>query len=169
MTDSDGEETNVVEEKPRKRRFLGLLVTSVLMLGIGVAGSLLGPRITSGVSRLRTPPANAQHENDADDMPANPMALQSLVVDVRGRSGEAHHMKVGLTAEMRKGLTKEDFERLQPRGREVAISFLRGKSFEELTDPAKFEGITKELGERVSAAMGKKYTNRIVVTDYVVQ
>lgn len=170
MTDSDGEEMNVVEKKPRKGRFLGLLVTSILMLGIGVAGTLLGPRLLPGAAKPASSHAPAHEEqHEAEEMPANPMALLPLVVDVRGKAGEAHHMKIGLTAEMKKGLTKEDFEKLQPRGREVAIAFLRSKTYEDLTEPGKFESITKELGEQVVAAMGKKYATRIIITDYVVQ
>lgn len=168
MTESDGEQKQVVE-KPRQSLFLRLLVTSVLMLGIGVAGALLGPKLLAGL-KPTSGKAEPTHETSAnDDIPVNSMPLMPLVVDVRGKGGEAHHMKVGLTAEMTKGVSKEDFEKLQPRGREVAIAYLRGKSFEELTEPNQFATITKELGERVSAAMGKKHTTRIVITDYVVQ
>lgn len=172
MTESDGEQKQVVE-KPRQSLFLRILVTSVLMLGIGVAGALLGPKLLAGFKPAGKK-AEPAHEVSAevgtnDEIPVNSMALQPLVVDVRGKGGEAHHMKVGLTAEMVKGLSKEDFEKLQPRGREVAIAYLRGKTFEELTEPSHFSTVTKELGERVIAAMGKKHTTRIVVTDYVVQ
>jgi len=170
MTESDGEQLQVVE-KPRKSPFLRYLVTSTLMLSVGVTGTLLGPRLLTGALKAwHTKSAESSHDSaTVDDIPVNSIAMQPLIVDVRGKNGEAHHMRVGLTAEMRNGLKKEDFEKLQPRGREVAIAFLRGRTFEDLTEPAQFDTIVKELGERVSSALGKKYTTRIIVTDYVVQ
>lgn len=168
MTESDGEQKPVVE-KSRRSLFLRLLVTSVLMLGIGVAGAVLGPKLLAGLKTTSNKAEPAHEAGATDVIPVNSLALLPLVVDVRGKGGEAHHMKVGLTAEMAKGVSKEDFEKLQPRGREVAIAYLRGKSFEELTDPSQFATVTKELGERVSVAMGRKHTQRIVITNYVVQ
>jgi flagellar basal body-associated protein FliL len=170
MTESQsaGEQLQVVEA-PRKRPFLRFLATAMLMLGVGVAGTLLGPRLLAGaVKSWHKSDTNSEH-SATDEIPVNSMAMQPLIVDVRGKGGEAHHMRVGLTAEMAKGLKKEDFEKLQPRGREVAISFLRAKTFEELTEPAQFSTIVKDLGERVTTAMGKNHTTRIIITDYVVQ
>src|SRR5512133_3732365 len=99
MTESDGEQKQVVE-KPRQSLFLRLLVTSVLMLGIGVAGALLGPKLLAGLKPTSSKAEPAHEASASDEIPLNSMALMPLVVDVRGKGGEAHHMKVGLTAEM---------------------------------------------------------------------
>lgn len=169
MTESDGNSVQVVEQ-PRKSSFLRFLVTSVLMLGVGVTGTLLGPRLLALAHKASLPKAAVGHESGArEEIPVNSIAMQPLIVDVRGKSGEPHHVRVGLTAEMTSELKKGDFEKLQPRGREVAISYLRGRTFEDLTEPSQFEKIKKDLGEQVSSALGKKYTSRIIVTDYVVQ
>jgi flagellar basal body-associated protein FliL len=172
MAENNSEEQPVVE-KPRKKRLLGVLVTSVLIAGAGVAGTVLGPRLLAS----RTDTADAESDVDGtdagvleeEDKPPNPMAFQPLIVDVRDKKSLPHHMKVGLTVEVKDGIKKEEFERLQPRGREAAISFLRARTFEELTEPMQFESITKELNERVIKAMGEKHTTRVVITDYVAQ
>lgn len=172
MAENDSKEQPVVE-KPRKKRLLGVLVTSVLIVGAGVAGTVLGPRL------LASPVQSAEAEEslddaepteaEADDKSLNPMAFQPLIVDVRDKKNAAHHMKLGLTIEMKEGVTKEEFEKLQPRGREAAILFLRARTFEELTEPSQFEVITKELNERITKAMSAKLTNRVIITDFVAQ
>jgi flagellar basal body-associated protein FliL len=78
-------------------------------------------------------------------------------------------MKVGITVELREGVTKEDFKKMMPRGREAAIAYLRGKYYEELTEPTQFATVVKELNERIGKAMGTKDVKRIVITDYVAQ
>jgi flagellar basal body-associated protein FliL len=171
MAENDSKEQPVVE-KPRKKRLLGVLVTSVLIVGAGVAGTVLGPRLLAN----RTEDGDAElkdeaHESDgeSEEKSPNPMAFQPLIVDVRDRKSLPHHMKVGLTAELKDGVKKEEFEKLQPRGREAAISFLRGRTFEELTEPSQFDAITKELNERIIKAMGEKLVLRVIITDFVAQ
>jgi flagellar basal body-associated protein FliL len=172
MAENDSKEQPVVE-KPRKKRLLGVLVTSVLIVGAGVAGTILGPRLLANQADAAEADAGdedneAEHAED-EDKPPNPMTFQALIVDVRDQKGHPHHMKVGLTAELKDQVKKEEFEKLQPRGREAAISYLRSKTFDELTEPSQFEILTKELNERIVKAMGAKHVNRVIITDYVAQ
>lgn len=170
MAENDSKEQPVVE-KPPKKRLLGVLVTSVLIVGAGVAGTVLGPRLLA--SRAEAAEGSAEgseaEAEETEEHPPNPMAFQPLIVDVRDKKSLPHHMKVGLTVEVREGLKKDEFEKLQPRGREAAILYLRAKSFEELTEPSQFETITKDLNDRVIKAMGAKDTTRVIITDFVAQ
>ncbi|HEY5956137.1 MAG TPA: flagellar basal body-associated FliL family protein [Polyangiaceae bacterium] len=172
MADTDSKEQPVVE-KPRKKRLLGVLVTSVLIVGAGVAGTVLGPRLLANRSEDGDADVRDEgHESDgpeSEDKPPNPMAFQPLIVDVRDKKSLPHHMKVGLTVELKDGVKKEEFDKLQPRGREAAISFLRGRTFEELTEPDQFDAVSKELNERIIKAMGEKLTLRVIITDFVAQ
>lgn len=172
MAENDSEEQPVVE-KPRKKRLLGVLVTSVLIVSAGVAGTVLGPRLLAGRAEAAALESGADgseaEAEDTDEKPPNPMAFQPLIVDVRDKKGLAHHMKVGLTVELKEGVKKDEFEKLQPRGREAAILYLRARTFEELTEPTQFEALTKELNERIIKAMGAKNTIRVIITDYVAQ
>jgi flagellar basal body-associated protein FliL len=172
MAENDSKEQPVVEKS--RKRLLGVLVTSVLIAGAGVAGTVLGPRLLGQGGDEAEPEASAepaepeQPEAEGDKAP-NPMAFQPIIVDVRDKQMQPHHMKVGITVELRDGGTKEEFERLMPRGREAAISYLRGKSFDDLTAPDQFDVTAKELNERVTKAMGEKFAKRIVITDFVAQ
>lgn len=172
MAENDSKEQPVVE-KPRKKRLLGVLVTSVLIVGAGVAGTILGPRLLASRAEAADLDPGAEAEDSdaeyADEKPPNPMAFQPIIVDVRDKKSNPHHMKVGLTVELKEGVKKEEFDKLQPRGREAAILYLRAKTFEDLTEPSQFEAITKELNERIIKAMGAKHTIRVIITDFVAQ
>jgi flagellar basal body-associated protein FliL len=107
--------------------------------------------------------------SDTEPEPSNPQAFAPIVVDVKNRRGEMHHMRVGVTVELNDKVTKEEFERYQPRGREAAIGYLRSKSFDELTEASEFENIAKQLNETMIRAIGERRCNRVVITDYVAQ
>lgn len=162
-----------VEKSPR--RMVGFLVITVLVMSAAVTGTLLGPKIlprlaaaikSTTVSKDERAP---KHGEASESEPSNPQAFAPIVVDVKNKRGEMHHMRVGLTVELSEKVSKEDFDRFQPRGRESAISYLRSKSFEELTEPSEFENITKQLNQRVIHAIGERRCSRVVVTDYVAQ
>lgn len=173
------EEEQDVPEQPKveksPRRMTGLLVISVLVLGAAMTGTFLGPRLlphsaAAAPSATSTEGAAAESAEAANETePSNPQPFAAIVVDVRNKKGDMHHMRIGITAELGEKVTKEEFERFQPRGREAAISYLRSKTFDELTEPAEFENITKQLNERVIHAIGEKRCSRVVVTDYVAQ
>jgi len=172
MAENDSKEQPVVEKS--RKRLLGVLATLVLVAGAGVVGTILGPRLLGQGATEEEPEPSAQPtdkegaEAEGEKAP-NPMAFQPIIVDVRDKQSAMHHMKVGVVVELKDGIGKEEFERLMPRGREAAIGYLRGKFFDELTDPTQFEVITKELNERITKAMGEKNAKRIVITDFVAQ
>lgn len=171
--DEEVPEQPKVEKSPR--RTMGLLVITVLVVGAAVTGTLLGPRLlphsaaASESTAVLVDGGTTETGETTDSEPTNPQAFAPIVVDVKNKRGEMHHMRVGITAELGEKVTKEEFERFQPRGREAAISYLRSKSFEELTEPSEFESITKQLNERVIHTLGERRCSRVVVTDYVAQ
>jgi len=171
--DDEVPEQPTVEKSPRRRT--GLLVISVLVLGAAVAGTLLGPRLfahsaaSTESTAILADGGTPETGEGNDSEPSNPQAFAPIVVDVKNQRGEMHHMRVGITVELGEKVTKEEFERFQPRGRETTIAFLRSKSFEELTEPSEFENVTKQLNERVIHAMGERRCSRVVITDFVAQ
>ena len=168
-------EQPVVEKSPK--RIVGILVISTLVLGAAVTGTLLGPHLlphsnakAADVATLLTDGGKSTETSESSESePSNPQAFAPIVVDIKNKLGEMHHMRIGITAELGDKVSKEEFERFQPRGREAAIGYLRSKPFEELTEPSEFENITKQLNDKVSHALGEKRCSRVVVTDYVAQ
>ena len=171
MADEEDNEQPVVEAPRKKSRLLGVLVTSVLIISAGVAGTVLGPRFLAyrAAAAAKAAAEQAQKAASKFEFPENSMAFHPLVVDVRDKSGIIHHIKVGLTIELDAKVKKEEFDKLQPRGRAAAIVHLRAKSFEQLTEPSLFEVVTKDLNDRIVQAMGEQNAERVIITDFVVQ
>ena len=171
MANDEEPEQPKVEKSPK--RLVGILVISVLSASAAVAGTLFGPRLIShraAAAEMNSDISDAGKDNaEAEAEPNNPQAFAPIVVDVKSKRGEMHHMRVGITIELTDKATKEEFERYQPRGREAAIGFLRSKTFDELTESTEFENIAKQLNETITRAMGERRCNRVVVTDFVAQ
>jgi flagellar basal body-associated protein FliL len=172
--DEEPEQPKKVEKSPK--RFVGILVISVLSASAAVAGTLFGPRLIAhraaaaeAASETSDAGKVAGNGEGSEAEPNNPQPFAPIVVDVKNKRGEMHHMRVGITIELSDKATKEEFERYQPRGREAAIGYLRAKTFDELTEASEFETIAKQLNEIVTRAMGERRCNRVVVTDFVAQ
>jgi flagellar basal body-associated protein FliL len=160
--------------KPR-RKWLGAVVTLILIAVAAAGGTLLGPRLLGArgaapaLSGSAMGSAEPEGDDEADDADMVPMSFAPIIIDVRDKDGATHHMKIGLSAETPKDVSKEEFEKYSPRGREAAIVFLRSWKFDDLTDPAQFEKIVGLLQARIVKAMGEKHVKRVVITDYVAQ
>jgi len=152
-----------------KRKLLGLSVILILVVAAGVTGTLFGPRMLGAGADGPVPSASGEPEEPKEEKNFASMKFEPLVLDVRDRDNNLHHIRVGLTAELKPTVAKEEFDKLQPRGREVAIIYMRSWKFEDLTDPAQFERISGELSERMRKAMGQETVTRILVSDYVAQ
>ncbi len=173
-TDEEPEQPKVEKKSPK--RLVRILVISVLVAGAAVTGTLFGPRLLAKrapASEIVSDGADAgkggESSDNAEPEPNNPQAFAPIVVDVKNKRGEMHHMRVGVTVELAEKTTKEEFERYQPRGREAAIGYLRSKSFDELTEATEFENIAKQLNDTIIRAMGERRCNRVVITDFVAQ
>ncbi|MFO0565949.1 MAG: flagellar basal body-associated FliL family protein [Polyangiaceae bacterium] len=168
-------ESEEAEKKPsappkKKRGFVGIIVAIVLAGGSAAAGTLFGPKLLGKKAHAEQPAEEGAEAAPAHERPVNPtVAFQPIVVDLRVRSDEMHHLKVTLTFELADGVSPEEFEKYSPRGREAAILYLRSQNYDTITDPEKFETVTKELSEKVVEALGKRRVRRVMITDFVTQ
>jgi flagellar basal body-associated protein FliL len=160
------EEAAPVEVAPAKKSGgkLGIIAAVVLLVGAAAAGGLYA-------SKLLSPPAPDAKQTPAEkpnEAPKASAALPALVVDVRDKTGDVHHLKIGISFELAE-VPEEEFARCIPRGREAALIYLRGQSYETVTDAKNFETLRKELLERVATAVGKQRVHRVLLTDFVAQ
>jgi flagellar basal body-associated protein FliL len=179
--------TAAAEKKGGAGKIILMVLTVVLVGGAAVAGALFGPKLLHAqqTGPPEAAPAAEEHAETAEEPEAegetpeteapasgNPGAtasFASLVVDIRSREGELHHLKVVLSFELYEKFTEEEFKKWTPRGRQTALMYLRGLDYEGATDPKRFEVIRKELTEKVKASMGKNHVRRVLVTDFVAQ
>jgi flagellar FliL protein len=145
---------------------LGIIAAVVLLVGAAAAGGLYGGRL------LQHPAPPAKQEAPPEkptEAPKASTALSPLVVDVRDKDGDIHHVKIGISFELGAETPEEEFAKCLPRGREAAIIYLRTQTFETISDNKRFETLRKELLERVAEAVGKQRVQRVLLTDFVAQ
>ena len=150
---------------PKKSSKIGVVVVVVVVAAAAAAGgAFLGPKYLAPGKAAKAPGAAA-----GEPAMTVTVAFQPIVVDIRGQTEEIHHLKVTLTFELEDQVKAEDFEKYTPRGREAAIVYLRTRTFDDVTNSAKFTELVAELNERVVTAIGKQRVRRMIITDFVTQ
>jgi len=159
------EQAEALPAPPKKKSkvLVVALVTAALVVSAAVAGIVLGPRIAA--ARAQT----AEKKPPAEPAIGETVPFEPVIVDTRSEDSAIHHIKVGIALELKEGVVKEEALKYMPRGREAAVSYLRGQPFEVVGSPERFEEIRKELGHRVTEAFGEKHVERVLVTDFVAQ
>jgi flagellar basal body-associated protein FliL len=162
------------EAEPKKGKGSGrgklLVLGGVVIVALGgsfVAGGLVAPKLLPSVLH-KGPAAAAPAEKEEPPAPATAV-LESIVVDIRDKDGERHHLKVAIALEFNKEIHEGDFKKLEPRARDAAIGYLRTLTLEQANDPARYEETRAALTERLAKAIGKSQLRRILFTEYVSQ
>jgi flagellar basal body-associated protein FliL len=172
------------EAAPKKSKtglIIGISIAMVTLVGGSVAGAVLGPRL------LGTAPAAAEGKSEgksegkgegksegkgkagAEKEKIVSMEIPALVVDLRDADGRIRHLKVGMAAELSEGVTAEDFKLFVPRGREAILNYLRSLTFEDVSDPTKYQSVRDELTKRMTDAVGAEHVQRMMLVDFVLQ
>lgn len=190
MADEEKTEAEAPPKKSKLGFIIALLVALLTLVGGSVAGAVLGPKLLGAAPAESDADAAGDGESeeesesgdDDDDgegkgkdkkppKPLNivPVNFPPLVVDLRDEDGRVRHLKVGLVAELPDEVTPEDFKIVMPRGRAASLSYLRSLTFEEISDPKRYDEIQTELAKRVAEAVGEKRVHRILMVDFVSQ
>jgi flagellar basal body-associated protein FliL len=115
------------------------------------------------------PPSSGPYKQRAGTAGGEVVELNAIVVDTLANDGSVRHIKVVLAVELPKTMKADEFKRLVPFAREAAISYLRTRPFEQLSEPKNFDALRKELAAEIIDVVGKKHARRVLITDYVVQ
>ena len=180
MSETESSEDTAREDKEtRKSSKVGTFIAATLIAGVAATGGVFGSRLLHAAEpahkhKVKSDANDDQGEGDGEEgsspnaPPAASTPLPQVIVDIRDKDGDVHHLKVGISLELGK-VSEEEFSKVLPRGREAAVEYLRSLAFEQATDPKQFDTVKKELGDRIRAALGKKAVTRVVITDYVAQ
>ncbi|MEZ4224499.1 MAG: flagellar basal body-associated FliL family protein [Polyangiaceae bacterium] len=166
MEDDDAKPEEGQEPKKSKKKLLFIIVGVVLLAGVGVGGAFLGPKLMGKDQAQVAPEPAASAQEEAISATAT---MAPIVVDLRDAEDSIHHMKVVLSFELSEGTTEDDFKKYSPRGRELAIAYLRSQTFEFVTEPKNFPKVSKELTSRATEGIGAKRIQRALITDFVSQ
>jgi flagellar basal body-associated protein FliL len=160
------EKASDAKDAPSGKSSKGLVVVVLLaavVLGGGAAAA--GAVVAMKVAVPAAAPAPAASEEKV----LGTVDFASIVVDIHGQDGQSHHLRVSLAAEIPAEIVKDEVQNLTPRGREVAIGYLRSLTYEDATQAGSFEKIKMELSKRIIEAVGEKRIGAVIITDFVVQ
>jgi flagellar basal body-associated protein FliL len=162
------EQAKAAPAKKGGSKVVVIVLTSVLVVGAAVAGTVLGPRFL-GAQVAAAAAHPAESPKDSSGPAGEVLNFQAIVVDIHDKEGVIHHLKVGVAIELAPEKTEADLKNYMPRGREAAIAYLRARDWDDVTSSKLFEGIKKDLSERVIQSIGKERVSRVLVTDFVAQ
>lgn len=163
------EPTEVAAREPAKKSKVGTAIAAILLASVAAGAGIFGGKLLHHDEGHKEAKSEAEPASSSGDAPpAESVAMPQMVVDVRDKDGDVHHLKVGLSFETNPG-PEDEFPKIMPRGREAVLGYLRGLTFESATDPKSFDKIKADLDERVKQALGKERVRRVVVTDFVGQ
>lgn len=152
-----------------------LAIVLALVFGVGGAGATYAlvpkaPPEGHGAEKSDTK-EKKKHKEDASSHEEPPIVVQwpPLVVDVRDAEGESRHLRLVLTLEAKDAHQKKEAEAFAPRGRAAVLSYLRSRTFEELTEKGSFDELQTKLAEIAMEQMGKERVQNLWITDLVTQ
>ena len=160
------------EKEPAKKggSKIGMIIIAVFVCISATFGAAFGQVALAKMKPEPKEKPDAAYEETEKEAPiAESISLEALIIDVRNDSGEVHHLKIGIAVELAKKVPEEEQKPLVIRAKDAAISYLRTLSYDEVTNQDKFEGIKKELHERIAKAMGHGRVASVLFTEYVVQ
>lgn len=169
------------EETPKKKRpLLWIILAVVLSLGGTAGGIFLAPLISPAPPKAESESAESAAEGEgkaaAPAVQAPPVVVPwaPLVVDVRDQHGGSHHIKMVITLETANEQLEAELSSFAPRGRQAVLGFIRGQSYENLTDPSKFESLQQKITKLVQQSVGKstkdqERVQQVLITDLVAQ
>ncbi len=100
--------------------------------------------------------------------PGPTVALNPFLVMTQDAEGKTHPVKLTLAVEFDAKAKEEETKELTPRIRDAVLTYLRGASFDDLTDPKRAEKTRGEILEKIKTS-GAADAQRILITDFVVQ
>jgi flagellar FliL protein len=168
------------ESAPKKSKtglIIGVSIALVTLVGGSVAGAVLGPRLLGSAPAAADGKSEGKSEGKgegkskagAEKEKIVSVEIPALVVDLKDADGRIRHLKVGMAAELSEGVTAEDFRLFVPRGREAILNYLRSLTFEDVSDPTKYQSVRDELTKRMTDAVGAEHVQRMMLVDFVLQ
>jgi flagellar FliL protein len=176
MSSAEATEAPAGNAPPKKSKMgivLAVVAVVLLVAGAAVAGTLLGPELLSGGKKKEKAAGSAETAHDEKAEGAEKVGeifeLNPILVDTRSADGALHHLKVVLSIELDETTPKAEFMKYAPRGREVAIAYLRAQPFEVVSASDKYEEVRKELSVRFTKAIEPAKIGRVLIVDFVAQ
>jgi flagellar protein FliL len=178
MSDAPENAAPAPAKKSKLGMIIGIVVAVVTLVAGSIAGAVMGPRLLGAApAKAEAAGEHGAAEEEHEEAPAHGGAAEKIisvsfaavVVDYRDQDDRIRHLKVGIDAELPETTPEDEFKTYVPRGREAILTYLRGLTYEEVTDPTRFAAIKEELSKRVIESIGAKRIKRVLIVDFVSQ
>lgn len=151
---------------------LKILIPAVLAAGASYGGTRYA-KAQNAIVVIKEK-EEAEHGKKRHEEPPGPtLTLEPFLLSVFDAQHKAHPMKMSVAVEFnaKAGGGEHgggDPKTFQPRIRDAVLSYLRGMSYEDVTDREKFSKIRVELLAHCKEA-GAEAAEKVLVTDFVIQ
>lgn len=161
MTEAEATKTTDpgARAKP-KGAVVGVVLPALLAGAASFGGAKLGGSHAQAAPTIAAEPAAKP--------PGPTVALEPFIVSPPDANGKLHAVKVTLAVELRHGAKEDQLKGFVPRVRDATLTFLRTRTFEELTDHAAVDAMRSELLARFTK-LGLSAAEQVLITDFVTQ
>ena len=113
---------------------------------------------------------DAEHgKKHHEEAPGPTLSLEPFLLSVFDAQHKPHPMKLTVAVEFAaKAAGHEDPKVFMPRIRDAVLTYLRGMTYEEVTDAANFQKIRVELLAHCKE-VGAEQAGKVLITDFVIQ
>lgn len=160
-TKEEKKEAPAAAAKPAKASPIPLILTAVLAAG----GAFGGAKIAAA---HQPAPASSEAKKEPQKAPGPTANLQPFLVIAQDDQKKPHPIKLTLAIEFASTAKEEEVKELTPRIRDAVLTYLRGASYDDLTDQKLTEKTRTEILDKIQRS-GASEAERVLITDFVVQ
>lgn len=157
---------------PQKGGMVGTIVKILIPAVLAAGASYAGTRYAKAQNAIVVvkEKEEAEHGKHHDDAPGPTLTLEPFLASVFDAQRKSHPMKVSLAVEFSAKAAEGHSEpkAYTPRVRDAILTYLRGMTYEEMTDPAHLQKMRVELLAHIKES-GAEEAKKVLVTDFVIQ
>lgn len=158
---------------PKKPSAIGgllkILIPAVLAAGASYAGTRYAKAQNAIVVIKEKEEAEGHGKKEAHQPPGPTISLEPFLLSVFDVQKKPHPMKMTVAVEFdAKAAAHEDPKAFMPRIRDTVLTHLRKMTYEDVSDPAHYDKLRKELLEQCHE-VGAESAKKVLITDFVIQ
>lgn len=146
-----------------------VIIPALLAAGAAYGGTRYAKAQNAIVVIKEKEEADGHGKKDAHQPPGPTVSLEPFLLSVFDAQKKPHPMKMTIAVEFdAKAAAHEDPKAFMPRIRDSVLTHLRKTSYEDISDPAHYDKLRKELLEQCHE-IGAESARKVLITDFVIQ
>jgi len=158
---------------PKKPSPLGgilkIIIPALLAAGASYGGTRYAKAQNTIVIMKEKEDAEGHGKSEAHSAPGPTVSLEPFLLSVFDAQKKPHPMKMTVAVEFdAKAAAHDDPKAFMPRIRDTVLTHLRKTTYEDVSDPAHYDRLRKELLEKCKE-VGAESARKVLITDFVIQ